>query len=114
MRGVLREGSGHTGPEKGVEEENETPRPWEARVEGGNSESTISLSLRGVTSIVSLPSYSPSISHDWDLTDLRTLGDSCRTESSRRSSRLTVKSQLPGAPPTLLPDHLPRIIMDNP
>lgn len=36
-------------------------------------QSTISLSLGGVTSIVSLPSYSPSISHDWDLTDLRTL-----------------------------------------
>lgn len=73
MRGVLREGSGLTGPEKGVEEENETPRPWEARVEGGNSDSTtISLSLRGVASC-SLPSYSTSISHDWDLTDLRTL-----------------------------------------
>ena len=110
MRGVLREGSGRTGPEKGVEEENETPRPWEARVEGGNSESTISLSLRGVAS------YSLSISHDWDLTDLRTLKViSCRTESSRRSSWLTVKSQLPGPPtPTPLPDHLPRIIMDNP
>lgn len=47
MRDLFREGSvREKGVERGVEEENETPRPWEARIEGGDADSaTISLSL---------------------------------------------------------------------